>query len=186
MERATRYGSCVPVTTIGIAPIFGPETGRRQFTCKYTSIRSPEPSARPSTRATAWCAPRFTTCVAAAISGTYSRKVMGAAHQLVEAEQEPPRGRSPRQSRHPDRVARPMRLQQILLNLLSNTCKFTKQGEVVVPRSAQGQDKTTPPPLSGGQMLSVPTDRRAIHRQNAADPGLEAADDGLLPPRLAR
>jgi hypothetical protein len=26
MDRATRYGSYVPVTTIGIAPIFGPET----------------------------------------------------------------------------------------------------------------------------------------------------------------
>src|SRR6266851_3610871 len=37
MDRATRYGSCVPVTTIGIAPVFGPETsGRRirRLTCK--------------------------------------------------------------------------------------------------------------------------------------------------------
>ena len=33
-----------------------------------------------------------------------------------------------------------MRLQQILLNLLSNTRKFTKEG-VVVPRSAPGQDE---------------------------------------------
>jgi hypothetical protein len=30
MDRTTRYGSCVPVTTIGIAPIFGPETSRRR------------------------------------------------------------------------------------------------------------------------------------------------------------
>ena len=26
MDRTTRYGSCVPVTTIAIAPIFGPAT----------------------------------------------------------------------------------------------------------------------------------------------------------------
>src|ERR1700704_676375 len=29
MDRATRYGLYVPVTTIGIAPIFGPETNGR-------------------------------------------------------------------------------------------------------------------------------------------------------------
>lgn len=37
MDRVTRYGLCVPATTIGIAPICGPETsGRRirRLTCK--------------------------------------------------------------------------------------------------------------------------------------------------------
>src|SRR5258705_13951368 len=31
MDRATRYGLYVPVTTIGIAPIFGPETNGRRI-----------------------------------------------------------------------------------------------------------------------------------------------------------
>src|ERR1700738_1874513 len=31
MDSATRYGSCVPVTTIGIAPIFAPETNGRRI-----------------------------------------------------------------------------------------------------------------------------------------------------------
>jgi len=42
MDSATRYGSCVPVTTIGIAPKFGPETsGRRirRLTCKCSRQR---------------------------------------------------------------------------------------------------------------------------------------------------
>ena len=42
MDRATRYGSCIPVTTIGIAPIFGPEAGGRRIrrlTCKYSQPR---------------------------------------------------------------------------------------------------------------------------------------------------
>ena len=43
MDRATRYGSYVPVTTIGIAPIFGPETSRRRIrrlTCKVQPATS--------------------------------------------------------------------------------------------------------------------------------------------------
>ncbi len=42
MERTTRYGSFVPVTSIGIAPIFGPETQR---------------AARPQTPAQVYCNP---------------------------------------------------------------------------------------------------------------------------------
>src|SRR5438552_15182713 len=50
MDRATRWGSCVPVAIIGIVPIFGPETsGRRarRLSGKSTAIRSTEPSPRP-------------------------------------------------------------------------------------------------------------------------------------------
>src|ERR1700681_2552542 len=41
MDRATRYGWYVPVTTNGIAPIFGPETGGRihRLTCKGSRQR---------------------------------------------------------------------------------------------------------------------------------------------------
>ena len=45
MDRATRYGSYVPVTTIGIAPIFGPEAPRQHIHDKCTSVRYPGPLA---------------------------------------------------------------------------------------------------------------------------------------------
>src|SRR5207245_3683036 len=52
MERATRYGLCVPVTTIGIAPILirGP-TGDASTNLPASVPQSdlPEPSARPRT-----------------------------------------------------------------------------------------------------------------------------------------
>src|SRR3984893_13816714 len=39
MDRATRYGLCVPVTSIGIAAIFGPETSGRRI---HRGRRSPD------------------------------------------------------------------------------------------------------------------------------------------------
>jgi hypothetical protein len=45
MDSATRYRLYVPVTTIGITPIFGTETGRRRLRRPYkgTAIRPQEP-----------------------------------------------------------------------------------------------------------------------------------------------
>ena len=54
------------------------------------------------------------------------------------AEQEPPGRRGPGEPRH--LTVDPMRLRQILLNLLSNACKFTKEGEVSAAR-AQGEQR---------------------------------------------
>src|SRR5436309_4175376 len=49
MERATRYGSCVPATTIGIAPILIRDQWATHppFTRKRTTIGFPTPLARP-------------------------------------------------------------------------------------------------------------------------------------------
>src|SRR5260370_37787609 len=46
MDRATRYGLYVPVTTIGIAPTFGPRPTGDESAKSQVSLRSPHGSVR--------------------------------------------------------------------------------------------------------------------------------------------
>ena len=84
----------------------------------------------------------------------------------------------------------PMRLRQILLNLLSNACKFTKEGEVKLRRAGQANggrcDRAVADCLADTGIGMTPEQQAKLFEEFSQADAIDGSEEILLGPRMSK